>query len=188
MTLETGANARLWPRTGGDPIGQSEMLARASRLQLASELGLAPQRVAAVVSEQAALGVSSWITLSTKRPSDGKEEALCLWLNGTLGLLLRIVHGNRPYLGRSRVPHELAQTLPVLNVDRLSESQLAAASQVFDDLRRKPLQGFSDLASDPVRRELDHRFLKEVLGYSAEAQLDRVAEMLNREPTLITRH
>lgn len=187
-TLETGANARLWPRTGGDPIRQAEMLARASRLQLAGELGLAPQRVSAVLTEQAALGVSSWITLSTKRPSDGKEEALCLWLNGTLGLLLRIVHGNRPYLGRSRVPHELAQSLPVLDVDRLSKSQLAAAGQVFGDLRHKPLQGFSHLASDPVRRELDHRFCKEVLGYSADAQLDRVAEMLNREPTLTTRH
>lgn len=187
-TLETTANARLWPRADQDPIRQSDMLARASRLQLAGELRHAPQRVAAVLTEQAALGVSSWITLQPKQPSYGKEEALCLWLNGTLGLMLRIVHANRPYLGRSRMPHELAQTLPVLDVDRLSESQLAAAGQVFGELRRKPLQGFAKLCSDPVRRELDHRFFKDVLGYTADAELDLVAEMLNREPTLTTRH
>ena len=187
-TLETGANARLRPRPDRDTNQQSEMLARASRLQLASELGHAPQRAAAVLTERAALGVSSWITLLPKQSSHGKEEALCLWLNGTLGLLLRIVHANRPYLGRSRLPHELAQTLPVLDVDQLSGSQLAAASQVFEELRREPLQGFAKLCSDPVRRELDHRFFKEVLGYAVDTELDLVAEMLNREPALTTRH
>ena len=188
MTLETGANARLWPRAGKDPTRQAEMLARASRLQLAAELRHAPQRLAAVLTERAALGVRSWITLSPKQPAHGKEEALCLWLNGTLGLILRIAHANRPYLGRSGIPHELAKRLPVLDVDRLAEEQLTAACRLFGDLRRKALQGFAGLCSDPIRRELDHRFLNEVLGYPAESQIDGVAEMLNGEPTLTTRH
>ena len=187
-SLETGANARLRARTDRDPNRQAEMLRRASRLQLAGELRHAPQRTAAVLTEQAALGVSSWITLLPRKPAQGKEEALCLWLNGTLGLLLRIVHSNRPYLGRSRMPHELAQALPVLDVNQLSEGQLAAAKQVFGELRRRPLHGFACLASDPVRRELDHRLFQDVLGYAADAELDLVAEMLNREPTLTTRH
>ncbi len=187
-TLETGANARLQARPEKDAHKQSEMLARASRLQLAGELRHAPQRLAAVLTEQAMLGVRSWITLSPKQPSAGKEEALCLWLNGTLGLLLRIVHANRPYLGRSGMPHELARKLPVLDVDRLTEDQLEAARSLFRNLRYKPLQGFADLGSDPVRRELDHRFFNEVLGYWADAELDSLADMLNREPTLTTRH
>lgn len=187
-TLETHANARLRARTGRDPNQQAEMLGRASRLQLAAELGHAPQRLAAVLTEQAMLGVRSWITLSPKRPSAGKEEALCLWLNGTLGLILRIVHANRPYLGRSSTPHELARRLPLLDVDRLTADQLEAARKLFEDLRRKPLLGFSRLATDPVRRELDHRFFREVLGHSADAELDQLSEMLNREPTLTTRH
>ena len=187
-SLETGANARLRARPGKDTNLQSEMLARASRLQLAGELGHAPQRLAAVLTEEATLGVSSWITLSPKQPSVGKEEALCLWLNSTLGLLLRIVHANRPYLGRSRMPHELARTLPLLDVDGFSDIQLKAARQLFLGLRHQPLQGFAQLDSDPVRRELDHRFFKEVLGYSAEADLDQLSKMLNREPALTTRH
>ena len=187
-TLETVANARLRARPDKDASLQAEMLARASRLQLAGDLGHAPQRVAAVLTERAMLGVRSWITLSPKQPSAGKEEALCLWLNGTLGLLLRIVHANRPYLGRSGMPHELARKLPVLDVDRLTEGQRDAARSLFRNLRHEPLQGFAYLGSDPVRRELEHRFFNEVLGYSANADLDSLAEMLNREPTLTTRH
>ena len=187
-TLETRANARLRARPDKDPDLQSAMLGRAGRLQLAAELGHAPQRVAAVLTEQPMLGISSWITLSVKRPAAGKEEALCLWLNGTFGLLLRIVHANRPYLGRSRMPHELARKLPLLDVDQLAEDQLQAARQLHDDLGRRPLLGFARLGSDPVRRELDRRFCKEVLGCPAQDQLDRVAEMLNREPTLTARH
>ena len=187
-TIETGANARLQIRPGKDSVKQAEMLARASRLQLAGELRHAPQRVAAVLTDDPMLGVRSWITLSPKNPSTGKEEALGLWLNSTLGLLLRIVHANRPYLGRSGMPHELARRLPVLDIDRLTVDQLEAAHKLFGDLRHKPLQGFAHLGSDPTRRELDHRFFKEVLGYSAEAELDQLSEMLNREPTLTTRH
>lgn len=187
-TLETDANARLLARPSKDADRQSEMLARAGRLQLAGKLRHASQRVAAVLTEESVLGVTSWITLSPKRPLPGKEEALCLWLNGTLGLLLRITHANRPYLGRTDLPHELTRTLPVLDVDRLSEQQLEAARKLFGDLRRKPLLGFAHLAKDPVRRELDHRFFEEVLGYSAEAELDQLSKMLNREPTLTTRH
>ena len=187
-TIETGANARLQKRPDKDPNSQSEMLARASRLHLAGELRHAPQRVAAVLTEQAMLGVRSWITLSPKQPSAGKEEALCLWLNGTLGLLLRIVHANRPYLGRSSTPHELARRIPVLDVDRLTVDQLEAARKLFEDLRRRPLLGFAHVATDPARRELDHRFFREVLGHSADAELDQLSEMLNREPTLTTRH
>lgn len=52
---------------------------------------------------------------------------------------------------------------------------------LFGDLRRKPVLGFAHHAEDPVRRELDHRFFKEVLGYSVEAELDQLSEMLNRE-------
>lgn len=187
-SLETGANARLRARPHRDPNRQSEMLERAGRLQLAGELRHAPQRVAAVLTERATLGVRSWTTLSLKHPAEGKEEALCLWLNGTLGLMLRIVHANRPYLGRSGMPHELARRLPLLDVDRLAKEQLIAAARLFGDLRRMRLQGFSHLASDPVRRDLDHRFFDEVLGYTVDAELDLVAEMLNREPTLTTRH
>lgn len=187
-TLSVEANARLIERSGRVPSAQSRMLDRAGYLQLACELRHAPQRLAAVLTDEAMLGISSWITLRARKPSRGKEAALCLWLNSSLGLLLRIVHANRPYLGRSRLPHSAARSLPVLDIDALSKAQLEAAHGLFDEMKQKPLLGFAHLAMDPVRRELDHRLLGEVLGCSAKDEIDQFAKVLNREPTITARH
>ena len=133
------------------------------------------------------LGVRSWTTVRLRSLAPGKNEALVLWLNSTCGLLLRIVHGNQPYLGRSGVSHEIAQTMPVLDVDRLSASQLAAATAVYADLKNRELQGFSKLAEDPVRRELDQRLTRDVLGINPKI-VDEITCELAREPTLHARH
>ena len=73
-----------------------------------------------------------------KNPRDGAEEVLCLWLNSTLGLLLRLVHANRPYLGRSGLPHELTQTMRVIDANRLNDQKLQIGKQIFADLADKP--------------------------------------------------
>ena len=187
-TLEVGANARLRERDDCSMAAQGAMLARKSRLHVAAELRHAPQRLAAVLTDEPMLGVRSWTSIIPKKPSEGKEEALCLWLNSTPGLLLRLIHANRPYLGRSALPHELVQTLPVLNIDRLSRKQRRAARKLFTDLKGKTLQGFSRLADDPVRRELDHRLFADVFGHEANRAVDALAKILNREPTMTTRH
>ena len=186
-TLEAKADARLERRSDRDRLAQDKMLGREGRLQLVCDLGMAPQRVAAVLTHVAMLGVSSWITLSSRRPTPGKDEALCLWLNSTPGVLLRILHSNRPYLGRSRLTHELARTLPVLDVDKLSSEQLAAAVAIYEDLKGKELQGFSGIESDPVRRELNARLCREVLGVESAA-VEELTRKLALEPTMHARH
>ena len=160
------------------------------------------------MTDKPMLGISSWITLALHDDAPGKQEALCLWLNSTLGLLLRIVHGNRPYLGRSRVPHELVRTMLALDVNRLSAEQLVAASEIYEDLKDKTLQGFTHIQDDPVRKELNIRLCKEVLdidgngvetlthsirepGYEAENLEELVTELTHKlalEPTMHARH
>lgn len=188
VSLVTPPNARLRERDDRERGKQEAMLRLQGRLQIARELGHAPQRLAAVLTFRPSLGVRSWITALLRRPAPGKEEALCLWLNSTPGLTLRIVHGNLPYLGRSVVHHKLLRTLPTLNVDALSEGQLAAASRLFDELKLKELTGFAHIATDPVRRELDRRLFAEVLGHDVATSLDDLASALNNEPTLTVRH
>ncbi len=187
-SLEAVANARLRERSGRDPNAQAAMLAKAGRLHLARELRHAPQRLAAVLTDEAMLGVRSWITLLPKQSAQGKDEALCLWLNSTPGVLLRILCSNRPYLGRSALPHEIARDLPVIDIDALSLAQRDAAHTLFEDMKGRQLQGFAQLAEDDVRRELDRRLFEEVLGCEAGAALDGLARILNREPTMTTRH
>lgn len=187
-TLEAEANAKLRERTNVSSDKQKAMLRRADHLQIACELGHAPQRLAAVLTSEPTLGVSSWTTVTLNTRRAGAHHALCLWLNSTPGLLLRLCHANRPYLGRSRMPHELMRTLPVLNVNALSDKQLTSAAALFSELKYKELKGFAELATDPTRRELDRRLLAEVLGHNEPDTIDRLATALNSEPTLTTRH
>lgn len=184
--LRMGANAKLRRRTDRSSEEQDDMLTKASHLHIARELGHAPQRLAAVYTDQAMLGVSSWISLTLQDYRQGAEKTLCLWLNSTLGLLLRIVQANRPYLGRSRLPHELAYELSVLDVKTLTAEQLREGESIFEDLAGKTLQGFAQLAVDPVRRELDCR-LAQLLGVSQEA-MNQLVKALANEPLLTTRH
>ena len=187
-SLEAPANARLQERKNRSQPKQRAMLKQAGRLHLASDLGHAPQRLAAVLTNEPMIGVRSWITIKPLKFRTGQEEALCLWLNSTPGLLLRIASANRPYLGRSAIPHERARDLPVLDVTTLSKAQLRNAVTIFEELKAETLQGFASLSSDPVRRALDARFSTEVLGAESSALFEILAEALNREPTLTTRH
>ena len=90
-------------------------------------------------------------------------------------------------MGRSALPHELARTMPVLDVDRLSNGQLTTAAAVYADLKHLELQGFTALAHDPVRREINERLFREVLGIDPEIVTD-ITGKLSLEPTLHVRH
>ena len=187
-TLKTSANARLRPKADRGEEEQRAMLDEAGTLHVARELGHAPQRLAAVCTDEAMLGVRSWITLNLKTPVEGAEETLCLWLNSTAGLLMRLIHANRPYLGRSGVPHELAETMPVLDVSKLSASQRAAGRKIFDDLRNRTLKGFGEIDEDEVRIELDERLWTEVLKAPDTTAVTKLRKALAREPTMTARH
>lgn len=187
-TLRAKSNARLRERRDRDEVKQQEMLDQGGRIQLARELRHAAQRVAAVCTEEPMLGVRSWISLKARKPRSGVEETLCLWLNSTPGLILRLIHANRPYLGRTSLPHELAQTLPLLDVSALSAKQLKAAKSLFADLESRSLKGIAELAKDETRRDLDRRLLTDVLYIHEVSEVERVAEALAREPVITVRH
>jgi len=188
-TLDATGNAIL-ARRPGRKDEQDTMLRRASTLHLACELRHAPQRVAAVITDREMLGVRSWITLGLTRPRRGAAEALCVWLNSTPGLLLRIAHANRPYLGRSGITHELARTMPVLDVGKLTDKGLRAAVKLYDDLKGKDLQGFVHIDTDNVRQSLNRRLISEVLDGSAAhvRYVEDLTATLAAEPLLTTRH
>ena len=185
-TLDTKANARLELRGDRDRLKQKKMLEKASCLQMASDLRIASQRVAAVLTEKPMLGIRSWITLKFRNSAPGKAEAQCLWLNSTPGLLLRIVHANQSYLGRPSITHELAKTMPVLDVEKLSEEQLEAAISLYESLQGRQLQGFGGLEGDLVRLELNARLCEEVLGIES-ADIEELTHQLAKEPTMRAR-
>jgi len=188
-TMLTAGNAVLTRRPNLKPA-QDTMLYRQGTLHLARELRHAPQRLAAACTTVPMLGVRSWITVLPNIRRDGFEQVLCLWFNSTLGMLLRLLHANRPYLGRSALPHELARTLPTLDVSDLTDRQLQSGSALFDDFSDRTFLGFSHIRSDPARVELNKRFMREVLEGSDSdvARLTELTDALSQEPTLHVRH
>ena len=186
--LEQSANARLLPRTDRDAAAQRSMLGQASRLHIARELRHGSQGLAAVVTKEPMLGLRSWTALLPKKPRPGLEEALCLWLNGTVGMLLRLAVANRPYLGRSALPTEMARHMLVLDVDSLTDDQLVSARKIHHELSSLELQGFAHIWDDPQRRQLDRRLWEEVLQTEMASEVDQLAKALQLEPLMTTRH
>lgn len=178
-------DARLTAKTSREEEFQRLRLA-ASRLNIATEPRLAPQNVLAVLTKEPSLGVASWNSVRLHSRRRGEEETLALWLNSTLGVLIRIAWGNRPYLGRSRLTITALQKLPVLDVAALDPVQLDAGLQLWRRVRAQELGTFSEIASDPLRREIDHGLVLEILNLppGAARQIDRLRSQLGPEPMM----
>lgn len=133
------------------------------------------------------IGGTAW--LSVTLPSVEHEKTIVTWANTTLGLLLRWWHSNKQQSGRGRIGKSMLSNMPVLDVTKLSPSQLGAAVRVFDEMCDKPLKPIHEIDNDPVRHELDERFGKEVLGLpesllAPDGPLDLVRKKLAREPSI----
>jgi hypothetical protein len=133
------------------------------------------------------IGGRAWISIKLK--SEDQEKALVAWGNTSFGLLLHWWHSNKQQSGRGSIGKLALEDLPVHDVTSLTPAKLKTASAVFDNLRDKPLLPFHEIDKDPVRRQLDERFGREVLGLPAELfQPDGPLELLRmklaREPSI----
>ena len=73
--LAASADALLERRADRSRSDQDRMLARSGRLHLAADLGMAPQRVAAVMTDNPMLGISSWVSVVPRSPGTGQERS-----------------------------------------------------------------------------------------------------------------
>jgi hypothetical protein len=108
------------------------------------------------------IGGRAWLSILLK--SADLEKALVTWANTSLGLLLRWWHSNKQQSGRGNIGKSTLQIMPVLDVSGLSPQQLERAVQLFDSICLKPMLPIHEIDKDPVRKELDERFGREVLG------------------------
>ena len=74
----------------------------------------------------------------------------------------------------------------MLDVTKLSATQLDAAVKIFDDLQERTLLPANEAWRDSVRKELDRRLLNEVLGLDDKAveQLGILRLQWCSEPTV----
>lgn len=133
------------------------------------------------------IGGRAW--LSIQLSSADQEKALVLSANTSLGMLLRWWHSNKQQSGRGNVGKSTLQTLPVFDVTALKPKQLQAAVKVFDGMCEKELLPLHEIDHDPVRKELDERFAREILGLPESilqpgGGLDVLRKKLALEPSI----
>lgn len=133
------------------------------------------------------IGGRAW--LSIRLDSTEQEKALVLWGNTSLGLLLHWWHANKQQSGRGNIGKSALQTLPVLDVTALKPKQLAEAVKLFDAMSGQPFLPMHEIDIDPVRKELDEKFARKVLGLAAPiilpgGPLELLRMKLSREPSI----
>ena len=133
------------------------------------------------------IGGHAW--LSIRLSSVDQEKALVLWANTSLGLLLHWWHANKQQSGRGRIGKSMLHTLPILDVTDLEPRLLAEAVKLFDTMSEQPLLPLHELDRDPIRRELDEAFARNVLRLSepilaSGGPLELLRMKLSQEPSI----
>ena len=136
-------------------------------------------------TENPSIGIRSMINVLLNNPRH--EIVWTLWCNSTLGLLCHWLHCGKQQMGRGTLRQQTLETLPTLNVRKLSEEQLANADTLFERLKYKRMLPVNECAHDSVRHDLDAELLTEVLGIkdiSVLTSMQILRDMLCAEPSI----
>ena len=145
------------------------------------------QSTAMQFTQRKTIGGRAWIAIQL--PSMSHEQALVLWANTTLGLLMYWWHSSKQDAGRGSITKTTLASLPILDITALTPDQLQRAATIFDDTCQLPLKPLHELDIDENRKLLDRRFYGEVLGLPAAiladgGPLDILRQKLCREPSI----
>ena len=133
------------------------------------------------------IGGRAWLSISLSAVD--QEKALVVWANTSLGLLLHWWHANKQQAGRGSIGKSMLQTLPILDVTALEPQLLAEAVKLFDTMSEQSLLPLHEIDSDPIRKELDEAFARNVLRLPAPllasgGPLELLRRKLSREPSI----
>ena len=133
------------------------------------------------------IGGRAWTSISLA--NEKLEKALVVWGNTSLGLLAHFWQANKQQSGRGNVTPNVLQGFTILNVAELTSTQLDAAVKVFDAMCQKSMLPIHEINKDPVRKELDERFAREVLGLPESllqpgGEFDLLRMKLAQEPSI----
>ena len=140
--------------------------------------------LAVAFTERPSLGGRSWPNIILNLPD--REPLYALWGNSTLGVFLYWWHSSKQQSGRGIMPRLQAASMPVLNVETMSNAQVEQANAIFEDMKRRQMLPFNEAHRDEVRKELDYRLVVDVLGMPSELipSLDALREKLCAEPSI----
>ena len=183
-SMQMQPNATLQVRRGKEEDAR-RILQRNSRTHYHRFLCFNANSVLAHWTETPSLGVGSFTNV--KLEDNRYDAAWTLWANSTLGMLCHWVTAGKQQTGRGMLSLGILPNVPTLDVRQLSDAQLAAADNIFADLKNARLKPYNECASDAWRHILDARLLAEVLGITdpeTHQAMQRLREMLSDEPSI----
>jgi hypothetical protein len=193
-TMLFGADCEGIPRSGSNSEERVELAAKvdsiwktASHCHFNCDFRFNSQSTAMQFTPRTTIGGNAW--LSIQLSTMDHEKALVLWANTSLGMLLRWWHSNKQQSGRGRIGKTSLETLPVLDVTLLKPKQLAEAVRLFDAMSGQHLLPMNEIDRDPVRKEMDDEFARNVLGLAepilvSGGPLELLRMKLSREPSV----
>lgn len=177
------------PTDSGSPQNREvrSMWNRASRLFISRNMGLASQALAAATTAEPCMGGRAWTSLSTK--ADGLEESIAVWLNCTLGLLIRWGYAQTTQSGRATMQVRAIKAFPVPNFaadTSAARHARAVAEREFPRLAALTLRPAAYAWIDDARKEIDAVVLQMLDIDTAEARdaVDMIRRLWCREPSV----
>ena len=159
----------------------------ASHCHFNHSFGFSSQSTGMQFTTRKNIGGRAWLSISLS--SVEQEKALVVWANTSLGLLSHWWHANKQQPGRGIIGKKMLHTLPILDVTALDPEPLAEAVKLFDAMSAQPLLPLHELDRDPVRKELDEAFARDVLRLpepilTSGGPLELLRMKLSKEPSI----
>ena len=165
-----------------------DIMAVNSRVHYSESMQFNAGSVAVMFTEQKSIGVNTLPNVAFA--NENYECAWVLWGNSTLGFLCHWMQSGKQQQGRGILRKTTLRSLPTLDVTQLDPSQLAAAEQIFHQLKRQQMLPFNEMVDDPARQKLDRLLLSKVLGLGEDTHrevhegLDLLRKKLCAEPSI----
>ena len=153
----------------------SRMLQQRSDLFISRTLRMTSQALAAARTADDSMGGRAWTALFVNNRA--VRDALALWLNSTLGLMMRVCYAQTTQPGRATMQIKSLSGLPVPNLAKRGVAGKRArrvARENFEELSKLRLDPVSYAFEDSNRHQIDEVVL-EMLGLGAD---DEIAQSL----------
>ena len=138
----------------------------ATRAHLNLEYTFGSQALAVAFTVRETIGGVVWPNV--KFEETGFDYGFAVWGNCSLGLACYWWHSNRQQSSKARITIRTAETLPVLDLRTLTDTQIATAKSIFDEFRELDLKPAYLADADPNRALLDRRVICDLLGFDED--------------------
>lgn len=140
------------PRGGQKPGYGMHLWQMAGRLLISERIRLNTIRVASMCADRPVLSNVWWPVKTDNIKSD---KAIALWLNSSLGILTLLATRNTTEGAWVDIKKADLKDMPVLDVQAISQSQLQALADLFDELADEEFERMPGMAECTARRRLD---------------------------------